>query len=56
MAGCLFRAEPLRRTFVDLGMSPLQPSDVAEMVLVALRLARTAEVTEISMRPLVKSY
>src|SRR3989442_7504723 len=23
MAGCLFCAEPLRRTFVDLGMSPL---------------------------------
>jgi NADP-dependent 3-hydroxy acid dehydrogenase YdfG len=34
----------------------MQPSDVAEMVLAALRLPRTAEVTEISMRPLVKSY
>jgi NADP-dependent 3-hydroxy acid dehydrogenase YdfG len=34
----------------------MQPSDVAEMVLAALRLPRTAEVTEIRMRPLVKSY
>jgi len=34
----------------------MQPGDVAEMVLAALRLPRTAEVTEIRMRPLVKSY
>ena len=34
----------------------MQPSDVAGMVLAALRLPRTAEVTEIRMRPLVKSY
>lgn len=34
----------------------MQPADVAEMVLAALRLSRTAEVTEIRMRPLVKSY
>ncbi len=34
----------------------VQPDDVAEMVLAALRLPRTAEVTEIRMRPLVKSY
>ena len=34
----------------------MQPDDVAEIVLAALRLPRTAEVTEIRMRPLVKSY
>lgn len=34
----------------------MQPADVAEMVLAALRLPSTAEVTEIRMRPLVKSY
>ncbi len=34
----------------------MQPSDVAEMVLATMRLPRTAEVTEIRMRPLVKSY
>lgn len=34
----------------------MQPEDVAKMVLAALMLARTAEVTEISMRPLIKSY
>jgi NADP-dependent 3-hydroxy acid dehydrogenase YdfG len=34
----------------------IQPDDVAEMVVAALRLPRTAEVTEIRMRPLVKSY
>jgi len=34
----------------------IQPDDVAEIVLAALRLPRTAEVTEIRMRPLVKSY
>jgi NADP-dependent 3-hydroxy acid dehydrogenase YdfG len=34
----------------------MQPEDVAHMVLATLRLPRTAEVTEIRMRPLVKSY
>jgi NADP-dependent 3-hydroxy acid dehydrogenase YdfG len=34
----------------------VQPEDVADMVLAALCLPRTAEVTEIRMRPLTKSY
>jgi NADP-dependent 3-hydroxy acid dehydrogenase YdfG len=34
----------------------LQPADVAGVVIYALSLPRTAEVTEISMRPLLKSY
>jgi NADP-dependent 3-hydroxy acid dehydrogenase YdfG len=34
----------------------LQPEDVAAVVLSALALPRSAEVTEISMRPLIKSY
>ena len=34
----------------------IQPDDVAHMVVACLDLPRTAEVTEISMRPLVKSY
>ena len=34
----------------------IQPDDVAEMILASVRLPRTAEVTEIRMRPLVKSY
>ena len=34
----------------------LQPEDVAQVVLHTLGLPRTAEVTEISMRPLTKSY
>jgi NADP-dependent 3-hydroxy acid dehydrogenase YdfG len=34
----------------------MQPDDVAEMILASLRLPRTAEVTEIRMRPLLKSY
>src|SRR5712692_4575271 len=34
----------------------MQPEDVASMVVHALCLPRTAEVTEIHMRPLVKSY
>ena len=34
----------------------LQPEDVASSVVHALSLPRTAEVTEIHMRPLVKSY
>ena len=34
----------------------LQPEDVAEMVTHSLRLPRTAEVTDISIRPMQKSY
>ena len=34
----------------------MQPEDVATMVTHALCLARTAEVTDISMRPMCKSY
>jgi len=34
----------------------LQPEDVAEMVTHALRLPRTAEVTDIHIRPMQKSY
>jgi NADP-dependent 3-hydroxy acid dehydrogenase YdfG len=34
----------------------LQPEDVAAVVINALSLPRSAEVTEISMRPLIKSY
>jgi short-subunit dehydrogenase len=34
----------------------LQPDDVASVVINALSLPRTAEVTDISMRPLIKSY
>ena len=34
----------------------MQPDDVAQMVTAALLLPRTAEVTEIRMRPLLKSY
>ncbi len=33
----------------------LQPEDVAAMVLCALQLPRSAEVTDISMRPMLKS-
>ena len=34
----------------------LQPEDIAEAVLSALRLPDTAQVTDISLRPLAKSY
>ena len=34
----------------------LQPEDVAAVIINALSLPRTAEVTDISMRPLTKSY
>ena len=34
----------------------LQPEDVAEMVTHSLRLPRTAEVTDINIRPMQKSY
>jgi NADP-dependent 3-hydroxy acid dehydrogenase YdfG len=36
--------------------SLMQPEDVAAMVTAALSLPRTAEVTDISMRPMEKSY
>ena len=34
----------------------MQPEDVASMAIHALTLSRSVEVTEISMRPLLKSY
>ena len=34
----------------------LQPEDVADVVIHALTMPRTAEVTDLSVRPLVKSY
>ena len=34
----------------------LQPRDVAAIVIHALKMPRTAEVTEISIRPCAKSY
>jgi NADP-dependent 3-hydroxy acid dehydrogenase YdfG len=34
----------------------VQPEDVASMAIHALTLPRSVEVTEISMRPLLKSY
>jgi NADP-dependent 3-hydroxy acid dehydrogenase YdfG len=34
----------------------MQPEDVAAMAIHALTLPRSIEVTEISMRPLLKSY
>jgi short-subunit dehydrogenase len=34
----------------------MQPEDVAEVVVNALVLPRRAEITEISMRPAIKSY
>src|SRR5207249_1460435 len=34
----------------------IQPEDVAAVVINALTLPRTAEVTEVSMRPCMKSY
>ena len=34
----------------------MQPEDIATMVVQALSLPRTAEVTDISMRPMMKSY
>jgi len=34
----------------------VQPEDIAEMVTHSLRLPRTAEVTDISIRPMQKSY
>jgi hypothetical protein len=34
----------------------MQPEDIAEMVTHSLRLPRSAEVTDISIRPMQKSY
>jgi NADP-dependent 3-hydroxy acid dehydrogenase YdfG len=34
----------------------MQPEDIAEMVTHSLRLPRTAEVTDMSIRPMQKSY
>lgn len=34
----------------------MQAEDIAEMVTYSLRLTRTAEVTNISIRPMQKSY
>jgi NADP-dependent 3-hydroxy acid dehydrogenase YdfG len=34
----------------------MQPEDIAEMVIHSLRLPRTTEVTDISIRPMQKSY
>ena len=34
----------------------MQPEDVAAIVACALALPRTAEVTDISLRPMLKSY
>jgi NADP-dependent 3-hydroxy acid dehydrogenase YdfG len=34
----------------------MQPEDVAEVVVNALVLPRRAEITEITMRPAIKSY
>jgi NADP-dependent 3-hydroxy acid dehydrogenase YdfG len=34
----------------------LQPDDIASIIIASLALARTAEVTEIHIRPLIKSY
>jgi NADP-dependent 3-hydroxy acid dehydrogenase YdfG len=48
----IFRLE--QRPYVPESL--IQPNDVAEMTLAALRLPRTCEVTEIRMRPLLKSY
>ena len=34
----------------------MQPQDIADMIVAALLLPRTAEVTDITMRPMRKSY
>jgi NADP-dependent 3-hydroxy acid dehydrogenase YdfG len=34
----------------------LQPADVAQIIICALSLPRTAEVTDLSIRPMIKSY
>ena len=34
----------------------LQPADIAQIVLASLQLPRTAEVTDLAIRPLIKSY
>jgi NADP-dependent 3-hydroxy acid dehydrogenase YdfG len=55
-------ATPRQATLYKLGGKDyqadllLQPEDIASMVTAALTLPRTAEVTEIHIRPLIKSY
>jgi NADP-dependent 3-hydroxy acid dehydrogenase YdfG len=34
----------------------MQPEDVAEIILTAIALPRTAEITDISVRPLTKTF
>jgi NADP-dependent 3-hydroxy acid dehydrogenase YdfG len=48
----LFRAEG-RQYWPEL---LLQAADIAQMVIASLQLPRTAEVTNLEMRPLIKSY
>ncbi len=33
----------------------IQPADIAQMVIASLQLPRTAEVTDLEIRPLIKS-
>jgi len=55
-------ATPRQATLYKLGGKDyqadllLQPEDIASIVTAALALPRTAEVTEIHIRPLIKSY
>jgi NADP-dependent 3-hydroxy acid dehydrogenase YdfG len=55
-------ATPRQATLYKLGRKDyhadllLQPEDIASIVIAALTLPRTAEVTEIHIRPLIKSY
>jgi NADP-dependent 3-hydroxy acid dehydrogenase YdfG len=55
-------ATPRQATLYKLGGKDyradilLQPEDIAAIVIAALTLPRTAEVTEIHIRPLIKSY
>ncbi|PYT95834.1 MAG: hypothetical protein DMG36_01615 [Acidobacteria bacterium] len=51
----------MEKLFAKEGRAPKpellrQPEDVAEMVTHSLRLPRTAEVTDINIRPMQKSY
>jgi NADP-dependent 3-hydroxy acid dehydrogenase YdfG len=55
-------ATPQQATLYKLGRKDyqadllLQPEDIASIVIAALTLPHTAEVTEIHIRPLLKSY
>jgi len=55
-------ATPMQETVCAMEERPyrpellMQPEDVAAVVLNALQLPRTAEVTELKMRPFIKSY